>query len=191
MSTKSPPRNEGVFVRVPPEAKEPLLELAKLLRDDSKILPRFRSFVREQGDPAAGSATLSMRVERLEADVQALKDRVVSGTPLPTPRPAAPAVEDQGDGQGDIEDLLGTRPHPAPQPTANPEWFNGKEGRARRLSEEGSAELERRIIAGNSDAEIAKAMGLAAFAVANRRKAMGRQSVTALPSQPTEEPSEG
>jgi len=191
MSTKSPPRNEGVFVRVPPEAKEPLLELAKLLRDDTKILPRLRSFVREQADPSAGSATLTMRVERLEADMQVLRDRVVGGIPLPTPRQPAPAVEDQGDGQGDIEDLLGTRPHPAPQPAVNPEWYNGKEGRARRLSEAGLAELDRHILAGHTNTEIAKAMGCATFTVENRRKAKGRQSVTALPSQPTEEPSEG
>lgn len=187
--------NQGVFIRVPDEAKEPLLELAKLLRDNPKVLPRLRGFVKEQSDPAAGSATLTTRVERLEADMQVMKERVASGIPHATPRPTAPHVAPLADPaverQADIEDLLGTRTQPVPQPVANPEWFNGKEGRARRLSPEGETELERRIATGFSDNEIARSMGCAVNTVANRRKAMGHAVEAAPTEQPPADPAEG
>lgn len=169
--------NEGVFIRVPSEAKEPLLDLAKLLRDNPKVLPRLRGFLKEQSDPAAGSPTLTARVELLEQDVKLLKERVVADIPLPTPQPvvqtSAAPVAGILEEQTDIEDLLGTRQHPQPHPSMNPEWFNGREGRARRLSPEGERELERRIATGFNDKDIALTMGCAVNTVSNRRKAMG------------------
>lgn len=174
MSTK----NVGVFLRVPPSAKDTVGDLARLLREDPKVLPRLQSFVREQSDPAAGAATLSMRVEELEKDMRVVKDRLKVAS--------APARAD--DTQTDLEDLLGSR-QAAPAPTPDPSWWNDAKDTARKMTAAGVAEMERRILAGQTPPQIAKAMGCAPNTVKNRMKSMGLQGSAGSSSQPASEPS--
>lgn len=165
--------NEQVNVRVPTEARDAFLDLARMLRDDRKVLPRLRAFIREQSDPSAGSTTLSMRVEELEKDMRVVKDRLKVAS--------APARAD--DTQTDLEDLLGSR-QAAPAPTPDPSWWNDAKDTARKMTAAGVAEMERRILAGQTPPQIAKAMGCAPNTVKNRMKSMGLQGPTGSFSQP-------
>lgn len=162
---------EQVNVRVPSPARELILRIASRLRDDNLFAGRLERWLAEQSDPTAGPL-LTERVERLERRVDALeagRGSVRVATSTPQANPSAPQVAPT---EPPNLNLFGEEVVDTPDPV----WTSGK-GRGRRLTPEGEAEIERRIRAGQPDSEIAKAMGVQPFTVANRRKKLDEQSV--------------
>ncbi|HWL69670.1 MAG TPA: helix-turn-helix domain-containing protein [Geminicoccus sp.] len=145
---------EQVNVRVPSATRGLILHLAARLRDDQSFAGRLKRWLAEQADPSIGPL-LSDRVEHLERHVKALlAARDAAGVPGSTPA----AVDS---------------PSNIIPPTV-PGWTTGT-GRGRRLTSAGKAEIERRIQAGEPDAEIARSMGVQPYTVANHRKKLGEQ----------------
>ncbi|MDM7255205.1 MAG: hypothetical protein P3W90_000720 [Paracoccus sp. (in: a-proteobacteria)] len=69
-----------------------------------------------------------------------------------------------------ITEVLGDTPPSTPPDTP----FATGQGRARRLTPAGEVEVNRRIIAGETDADIAEALGVSPNAVKNRRQSIGK-----------------
>jgi DNA-binding NarL/FixJ family response regulator len=69
-----------------------------------------------------------------------------------------------------IIEVLGDTPPDTPKDTP----FATGQGRARRLTPAGEVEVNRRIIDGQSDADIAAALGVSPNAVKNRRQSIGK-----------------
>ena len=150
------PMTEQVNVRVPPEAKDVILRIARLLREDIAIVGKLELYLEEVTATGIGPA-LAERMERLERRVETLETgRGPTDTPPRTPSTTPRPFE---------TDLTGERVTP------DPAWTVG-EGRGRRLSPEGDRELRRRLDAHQTDTQISHAMGVATNTVANRRKGL-------------------
>lgn len=138
-------------VRVPDTARDLLLRIARLIRDDSSFAGKLERFINDYEDTSVGPL-LSERVDSLERRLDRIERAGGIATPTDTPQRTPTG-----------ENLFGELEGP------NPAWTTGT-GKGRRLSLEGERELERRINAGEDDSAIAKAMGLKLFAVKNRRE---------------------
>ena len=155
--------SEQVNVRVPSTARDLILRIARLLRDDTAFGSRLERFINEYEDASVGPL-LSERVDRIERRLDGIERKAGVVTPSSTP-PVTPG-----------QNLFGEREGP------DPAWTIG-EGRGRRRSLEGERELERRIRAGEDNATIAKGMGLRPYAVQNRREGIAPQGVTEAPRE--------
>lgn len=146
---------EQTNVRVPTNAKASLVRIAKRLRDEPAFLHRLNRFLDEEVNPVTG-AFLSDRIERLERQVSELVGvwdalRGAGATPAPLPPSAKPNAKTVND----------ANEHSA--------WTIG-EGRGRRLTIEGEAELLRLLDTGWTDAQIATHLGVKPFSVTAKRK---------------------
>lgn len=151
--------HDQINVRVPEPARGVLKDLAERLRRDAGFLPRLKRWMAEEADN--GQATfLSDRIERLEARVADLARRLDDEPG----RSARPRQVDMFAGQ--------EKPPVSAIEEVAPEGWTAGEGRGRRLTDTGKAELRRRLEAGESDREIADVLGVKAFTVSNQRKAI-------------------
>lgn len=141
--------SEQVNVRVPSNGRDLILRLARLMREDSRFSAKLERFLDDIEDKTA-TPLLGERIEQIERRLLTIETKTGISTPPPTPR------------RTPHENLFGEADGP------DPIWTTG-EGRGRRLSHEGEKELERRIIAGEDNNTISKAMGLKVFAIQNRR----------------------
>jgi len=133
-------------IRIPRGSQPTMARLAKLMRDDPKFYLKVDRFLDEILD-ADQSAYMLERIERLEAAYSEL-----TGKP--------------------IAKIMVSAAQEAP---AGPVWTTG-EGRGRRLTPEGEAELQRLVDAGRADNEIAEALGVRPFTVEHRRKRLAASS---------------
>ena len=79
------PMTEQVNVRVPPEAKDVILRIARLLREDIAIVGKLELYLEEVTATGIGPA-LAERMERLERRVETLETgRGPTDTPPRTP----------------------------------------------------------------------------------------------------------
>lgn len=127
-------------IRIPERAKPLIHRLARLLREDPSFLHSLTRFVEEAGSQRA--SFIADRLERLEARVAELEAH-------------APAIASQ----------------PARERQKAPAavvWTEG-EGKGRRLTPEGSAEMRRLIEEGQTDRQISDAIGVRPFTVARQR----------------------
>ncbi|MDY8111132.1 hypothetical protein U0C82_18585 [Fulvimarina sp. 2208YS6-2-32] len=123
-----------------------MARLAKLMRDDAKFYLKVDRFLDEISDTEQAAYMLE-RIERLE-------NAIVEITGNPISKPVAPDA--------------------APA-QVGPVWTTG-EGRGRRLTSEGEAELQKLVDAGRTDIEIAEALGVRPFTVEHRRKRLSTSS---------------
>ncbi|WP_188913522.1 hypothetical protein [Aureimonas endophytica] len=144
-----------INLRVPDDAKDTLKGVADKIRRDSGFLARLKRFMDE--DDGERSAFLAERMDRLERRVADLE--TARGGTAPAPHASAlPRQENMFDPPEGDADSSGTA------------WATG-EGRGRRLTPAGKAEMQRRIAAGERDNEIAAALGVRPNSVVQARKA--------------------
>jgi DNA-binding NarL/FixJ family response regulator len=135
--------NIQVNLRVPEKHKDLLQDVTKRLRGDDAFADRLRELL--EAGAAETDPDVQRQLQALFARVQALEERLGAGS--------APTA---GEGDRTV----------AAEASA---WTTG-EGRSRRLTAAGRAEVDRRIAAGESDKDIAEAVGVRRNAVHNRRK---------------------
>ena len=143
-------------VRVPLDAFDVVRDLSKLLRADPAFRHRLQRLFDERSDPDV-SALIGQRLERLERQVA---DLMAAQSQMKPTGPSGAGIRAQ------TPSMFEAREH---EPEPRSKWHIG-EGRGRRLTPEGEAELDRLLDEGRRASEIADILGVRPNTVHNRRK---------------------
>ncbi|ALN75847.1 hypothetical protein [Aureimonas sp. AU20] len=160
-----------VNVRIPSEDKELILRIARKLREEDDFAGRLKRWMKtEAEDPQ--SAFMLDRLDRLEARVAELDARLaqVGGGAESAASPPSVAAAETDPRQ---PDMFGGHKPKGSTPLAPPssQWTTG-DGKGRRMTPEGLAEMHRLLNEGRTDTEVAEMLGVRPFTVANQRKAL-------------------
>lgn len=162
-----------INVRVPLAGRELIKRVAKDIREVPGFRERLERWLSEGGGDER-TDFLTARLERLEARFAELARMVGAGSvPAGISTPAAARQQEMFPAPA-AQTVPRSTKAPAAAGRAGEDqgevWAQG-EGRGRRLTPAGKAELARRLAAGETNREIAEALGIRPNAVANARKA--------------------
>lgn len=148
-------RIEQVNIRIPVEARSVISRIARRLREDHGFIHRLRRFMDEE-ENTVGAALLSERVAKIEGNLA----RVMHALP-----PEAIHEIERATGMLRTSREFSDPEQQVHEPNLpDPRWATG-EGRGRRLTEEGVAEMTRLFHEGAKVTEIAEHLGVNVFAV--------------------------